>query len=106
MREIFQDCGKINYISLPRFKGTPDRKFKGFAFIEFDDEASASLAVRSKNEYEAENNPEACDNYYIFYVICLYIFMSFLYLLYNFTVYMYIANVSIYIYICNNKLLF
>ena len=50
IREIFSQYGKIDYISLPRFKesGRP----KGFAFIEFDTPETAEKALKAHGNSE------------------------------------------------------
>ena len=46
MRTVFAGCGKVVYVSLPKYRSTGDRK--GFAFVEFDsvDAARAACLVR------------------------------------------------------------
>lgn len=55
VRQMFQACGKVLNVSLPRHKDT--RKFKGFAFIEFATKAGPAKAI-DKNLY-SEQNPKA-----------------------------------------------
>ena len=47
VRNTFAKCGRVIYVSLPKFKSTGDAK--GFAFVEFDsvDAARAACLVRS-----------------------------------------------------------
>lgn len=44
IQSVFENFGKINYISLPRFKST--NKPKGFAFVEFDTPREARKACK------------------------------------------------------------
>lgn len=44
LKRIFGRCGKVCYISLPRYKTT--KEIKGFAFIEFDSKQSAKNAIK------------------------------------------------------------
>ena len=41
--KIFGACGKVTYVSLPRYKDTRD--IKGFGFVEFATDAEACAAV-------------------------------------------------------------
>lgn len=56
VRAIFETCGKVLNVSLPRFKDT--RKFKGFGFIEFAVKDDIAKAV-GKSEYSEEKAPKA-----------------------------------------------
>ena len=42
IRKVFSDCGKIAYISIPKYRSTKDPK--GFAFVEFQTEEAALKA--------------------------------------------------------------
>jgi len=48
LKRIFSRCGKVCYISLPKYKTT--KEIKGFAFIEFDSRQSAKNAIKMMNE--------------------------------------------------------
>ncbi|VDH92774.1 La-related protein 7 [Mytilus galloprovincialis] len=52
IRKIFDSCGSILYVSIPRYKSTGDSK--GFAFIEFDSIQSAHKACEELNNPPAE----------------------------------------------------
>ncbi|XP_063969464.1 la-related protein 7-like [Lytechinus pictus] len=47
LRKTFSYCGKVLYVSLPRYKSTSD--IKGFAFIEFESPTEASRACQLLN---------------------------------------------------------
>merc|ERR1712168_1625133 len=47
LKEIFSRFGKVEYVSLPKFKTTGD--IKGFAFVEFADEESARRACAGED---------------------------------------------------------
>ncbi|CAL8377913.1 unnamed protein product [Boreogadus saida] len=49
VEKVFAKCGKVVYISIPRYQSTKDPK--GFAFVEFDKEEEAQKAI------ELLNNP-------------------------------------------------
>lgn len=42
VKRAFSACGKVLYVSLPKFKSTGD--LKGFAFVEFDTVEAAAKA--------------------------------------------------------------
>ncbi|KAK3089209.1 hypothetical protein FSP39_001758 [Pinctada imbricata] len=54
---LFSSCGKVTYVSLPKYRSTGDRK--GFAFVEFEDVESARKACEELNNppVEAANKP-------------------------------------------------
>lgn len=52
IRKVFGACGKIVYISLPRYKSTGD--IKGFAFVEYETTESAQKACELINHPPAE----------------------------------------------------
>lgn len=41
--QCFSSCGKVAYVSLPRYRTTGD--IKGFAFVEFETPAEAAKAI-------------------------------------------------------------
>eukprot|EP01028_Stygiella_incarcerata_P000850 TRINITY_DN1134_c0_g1_i1.p1 TRINITY_DN1134_c0_g1~~TRINITY_DN1134_c0_g1_i1.p1 ORF type:complete len:336 (+),score=97.10 TRINITY_DN1134_c0_g1_i1:107-1114(+) len=47
VENIFTSCGRVVYVSLPRFKES--QSIKGFAFVEFENEISAERAAVVKN---------------------------------------------------------
>ena len=49
LRKVFNSCGNIAYISLPRFKSSGDPK--RFAFIEFTTPQEAAKACKVRNQY-------------------------------------------------------
>ena len=53
MTRKFSACGKVTYVSMPRFKSTND--IKGFAFVEFEspEEAAKAIEVRVKTQAHA-----------------------------------------------------
>lgn len=69
IKSVFSSCGKVVYVSLPRYKS--NRAIKGFAFVEFEKESEAEQALemfdqRRKNEkdddeQEGERNEENVD---------------------------------------------
>ena len=42
MRRMFSACGKVAYVSLPKFRTTGD--LKGFGFVEFETVEGAKMA--------------------------------------------------------------
>ncbi|KAK3601822.1 hypothetical protein CHS0354_041739 [Potamilus streckersoni] len=52
IRKVFSDCGKIAYISIPRYRSTKDPK--GFAFVEFETEEAALKACEELNNPPVE----------------------------------------------------
>lgn len=69
IRSIFSTCGKVVYVSLPRYKSTRD--IKGFAFVEFENESEVKQALEmfdqekkpaeEESEKDAERNEENVD---------------------------------------------
>ncbi|TRY96179.1 hypothetical protein DNTS_026759 [Danionella cerebrum] len=55
LERVFSKCGKVVYISIPRYKSTRDPK--GFAFVEFETEEQAQKAIEMLN-----NPPEDAPN--------------------------------------------
>lgn len=53
LKKVFSICGKIQYISLPRYKH--DNKIKGFAFIEFATAEEAERACKVLNSVEKKS---------------------------------------------------
>jgi La-related protein 7 len=51
LRTIFSKYGKVNYISLPRYKKS--RQLKHFCFIEFDDASSIAKVVAAFKKFDA-----------------------------------------------------
>ncbi|XP_076829028.1 la-related protein 7 [Brachyhypopomus gauderio] len=47
IERVFNKCGNVVYISIPKFKSTGDTK--GFAFVEFETEAQAQKAIEMLN---------------------------------------------------------
>ncbi|XP_070544557.1 LOW QUALITY PROTEIN: la-related protein 7-like [Ptychodera flava] len=47
LKSVFSSCGKVTYVSIPRFKSTGD--IKGFAFIEFETPSEAEKACKMLN---------------------------------------------------------
>lgn len=43
IERVFTKCGKVVYVSIPRYRSTGDSK--GFAFVEFEKEEQAQKAV-------------------------------------------------------------
>ncbi|KAL3876628.1 hypothetical protein ACJMK2_034446 [Sinanodonta woodiana] len=52
IRKVFSDCGKIAYISIPKYRSTKDPK--GFAFVEFQTEEAALKACEELNNPPVE----------------------------------------------------
>lgn len=50
IKQVFSTCGKVEYISLPRYKH--DNSIKGFAFVEFSIKEEAEKACRILNTAE------------------------------------------------------
>ncbi|PVD39030.1 hypothetical protein C0Q70_01657 [Pomacea canaliculata] len=53
--QCFSSCGKVAYVSLPRYRTTGD--IKGFAFVEFETPAEAAKAIEKMN-YTPEREEE------------------------------------------------
>ncbi|XP_033097114.1 la-related protein 7-like [Anneissia japonica] len=47
LQKVFGSCGKVTYVSIPRYKSTGD--IKGFAFIEFEKPEEARKACKALN---------------------------------------------------------
>ncbi|KAL6054703.1 La-related protein 7 [Balamuthia mandrillaris] len=56
LKQLFETVGNVAYVSLPRFQQT--RQFKGFAFVEYEQEADANKAVQQLNAFHPTNNPK------------------------------------------------
>ncbi|KAH3869873.1 la-related protein 7-like [Dreissena polymorpha] len=52
VRKVFSACGKVAYVSLPRYNSTGD--LKGFAFIEFETTEGAEMACKELNNPPAD----------------------------------------------------
>ena len=42
LKKVFSVCGKVSYVSLPKYRTTGD--LKGFGFVEFETEEAAKMA--------------------------------------------------------------
>jgi len=60
VQNVFSGCGKVVYVSLPKYRSTGD--IKGFAFVEFDtvDAARAACLVCSITYFLAEFLQNMC----------------------------------------------
>ncbi|XP_070184512.1 la-related protein 7-like [Littorina saxatilis] len=52
----FSVCGKVNYVSLPRYKSSND--IKGFAFVEFETPEEAANAIETLNYFGNQKEEE------------------------------------------------
>lgn len=54
LRRTFSEFGKVNLVSLPRF--SQSKKFKGFGFVEFSEQAAVERAISASTSTEASLN--------------------------------------------------
>jgi len=50
VKKLFTACGKVVYVSLPRYTSTGD--MKGFGFVEFETEEGALTACQVMSVYD------------------------------------------------------
>lgn len=55
VKKLFSVCGKVSYVSLPKYQTTGD--LKGFGFVEFETEEGAKMACQELNNPPVEATP-------------------------------------------------